>query len=147
MEDIQHAFEDAKLKEMYSKAVANISMARERNGRSEANVGLFEERLSEITRNRALATKDKMAALAQLVETIQKFGELETSMQLNGLNNYDFQQEQKEDVERADARNIAINNELESSITAMEQEPIHESGENQQMQQQPQGQPMQQPQM
>jgi len=55
-------------------------MARERHGRSEADIGLFEERLSEISRNRALATKDKMEALAKLVEVIGKYGEIETSL-------------------------------------------------------------------
>jgi len=94
---LQHAFEDAKLKELYSRATANIAMARERHGRSEADIGLFEERLSEISRNRALATKDKMEALAKLVEVIGKFGEIETSLKLNQIESFDFRQQQQED--------------------------------------------------
>ncbi len=113
---VQHAFEDAKLKELYSKATANIATARERHGRAEADIGLFEERLSEITRNRALATKDKMAALAQLVETIGKFGELETALQMNNLQGFDLMQEGKEDVEKADAKRTSMANEFMAQI-------------------------------
>ena len=34
---------NAKLQEMYSKVASNIATARERHGRSESNIGLFEE--------------------------------------------------------------------------------------------------------
>src|SRR5208337_2682693 len=44
---VEHAFEDAKLKEMYARATASLATARERHGRAEADIGLFEERLSE----------------------------------------------------------------------------------------------------
>ncbi len=106
-QNIQHAFESAKLQEMMSKATSNLATARERHGRAEADIGLFEERLSEITRNRALATKDKMAALAQLVETIQKFGEVETFLKANQLESIEDNQIQEEDVEKAHARATA----------------------------------------
>ena len=56
---VQHAFEDAKLKELYSKSTANIATAKERYGRFESNIGLLEERISEISKNRALATKSE----------------------------------------------------------------------------------------
>jgi len=105
--NIQHAFEEAKLQEIMTKAASNLATARERHGRAEADIGLFEERLSEITRNRALATKDKMAALAQLVETIQKFGEVETFLKANQLDNIEQEQIQEEDVEKAHARATA----------------------------------------
>jgi len=59
LQNIQHASEEAKLRELHSKAAANVAMAKERYGRFESNIGLLEERISEITRNRALATKDK----------------------------------------------------------------------------------------
>lgn len=129
VENFQHAIEDAKLKELYSKAVANISMARERSGRAESNIGLFEERLSEITRNRALATKDKMEALAKLIETIQKYGEIETALKQNDLQNYEYQQEAGEDREKVDAKITAESNKFLEQI-------IGELGQNQQ-----QGQP------
>lgn len=101
---LQHAFEDAKLKELYSKATANIAMARERHGRSEADIGLFEERLSEISRNRALATKDKMEALEKMIDVISKYGEIETMLKLNQIESFDYRQQQNEDREKADAK-------------------------------------------
>ena len=103
--NIQHAFEEAKLKEMYSKAVSNIARAREDHSRSESNLGLYEERLSMIERNRALSLKEKNAALASLLESMQKFGEIETSYAENQLNIDQFnmrieEEREKRDVER-----------------------------------------------
>lgn len=107
---VQHAFEDAKLKELYSKAVSNIATAKERVGRSEANVGLFEERLSEITRNRALATKDKMEALEKLVDVIAKYGEIEAALKMHDIESFNFRQESNEDREKLDAKMTAESN-------------------------------------
>lgn len=101
---IQHAFEEAKLKELMSKAAANIATARERHGRSQADIGLFEERLSEISRNRALATKDKMEALSKLMEVVEKYGQIETHLKQNELEMFDYQQIMREDREKEDAR-------------------------------------------
>ena len=114
--EVQHAFEHAKLQELMSKAVSNIATARERHGRAEADIGLFEERLSEITRNRALAMKDKMAALAQLVETIQKFGEVETFLQQNNLQSIEYGQEQNENREKVDAKMTSESNKFVEQI-------------------------------
>ena len=113
---IQHAFEDAKLKELYSKATNNIAMARERHSRSEADVGLFEERLSEISRNRALATKDKMEALEKLIDVTMRFGELETMLKQNQLNEIEGRQIQQEDREKLDAKSTAESNKFLSEI-------------------------------
>jgi len=114
--NIQHAFEESKLREMTSKAVLNIANARERHGRAESNIGLFEERLSMITKNRAMAQKEKMAALAQLVETIQKFGEVETFLKQNELDQMEGQQEQNEDREKADAKLTSESNKFLEEI-------------------------------
>lgn len=84
-DNIAHAFEDAKLKELYSKAVANIARAREDHSRSESNLGLFEERISMIERNKALSLKDKQAAMTSLLENIQKYGEIENQYAENKL--------------------------------------------------------------
>jgi hypothetical protein len=113
---IQHAFEEAKLKELYSKAMANLATARERQGRAEADIGLFEERLSEITRNRALATKDKMEALEKMVDVIAKYGEIETMLKLNQIESFDYRQEQNENREKADAKQTAASNEFLNQI-------------------------------
>lgn len=108
--------EDAKLKELYSKAAANIANARESNGRAESNIGLFEERLSEITRNRALATKDKMEALEKLIDVIAKYGEIEAALKMNELQSIEFEQEDKENHEKVDAKRTALANDFRSNI-------------------------------
>jgi hypothetical protein len=127
MQEEQHLFqtaaEDAKVKELYSRATANLAMARERHGRAESNIGLFEERLSEITKNRAMATKEKMAALAQLVETIQKFGEIETKLKQQEIESYDYNSEMMEDREKMDAKKNAESNKfVEQMMSQMQQQ-------------------------
>ncbi len=111
-QNLQHTVEDAKLKELYSRAANNLAMARERHGRAEANIGLFEERLSEITQNRALATKAKMEALEKLVDVIAKYGEIETMLKASQIESISYQQEQKEDEEKADAKRTAMANDF-----------------------------------
>lgn len=112
MQNVQGAVEEAKLKELYSKAASNVATARERHGRAEADIGLFEERLSEISNNRSMATKNKVEALAKLMEVIQKYGELESHLKMNELKSIDFQQESKEDQEKADAKRTAMSNDF-----------------------------------
>jgi len=104
-QNIQHAYEEMKMKELMAKIHNQLSQARERDSRAESNVGLFEERMSMISRNHAVASKEKMAALEQLLATIQKFGEVETFLKANQLESikYDAEEEEKdsrEDVER-----------------------------------------------
>lgn len=130
---IQDMLDDAKVKEMYSKVVANMAMARERHGREASNLGLYEERLSEITRNRALANKDKVEALSKLVETIDKFGTLETKYAQIGLETENEQAIVKEDVEKEHARNESNSNEfisqlLSGSIPGVNTQPLPDQG-------------------
>src|ERR1700733_8473657 len=113
---IAHAFEEAKLKELYSRAVSNIAMARERHGRAESNIGLFEERLSEITKNRALATKEKMEALEKLVDVIAKFGEIETMLKLHQIDQVEGDMIMDEDLEKNDAKKTAESNKFLQEI-------------------------------
>jgi len=114
--NIQHAFEEAKLKELISKSAANLATARERHGRAEADIGLFEERLSEITQNRAMATKLKMEALEKMMDVIAKFGEVETMLKENQLESIEYGQVVKEDKEKIDAKRTAMSNEFVQQI-------------------------------
>lgn len=110
--NIQHAFEEAKLKELYAKATANLATARERHGRAEADIGLFEERLSEITHNRAMATKAKMEALEKMVDVIAKYGEVETALKMSQIESFDYRQESNEDREKLDAKHTSLANDF-----------------------------------
>jgi len=116
MQNTQHAFENAKLQELMSKAASNLATARERHGRAEADIGLFEERLSEITHNRAMATKAKMEALEKMVDVIAKYGEVETMLKMHEIDSYDYKQEQSEDREKIDAKQTALSNEFVRQI-------------------------------
>jgi hypothetical protein len=138
---IQHAVEDAKLKELYSKAAANIATARERHGRAEADIGLFEERLSEITHNRAMATKAKMESLEKLVDVIAKYGEIEAALKMSEIESFDYRQESNEDREKMDAKRTSASNDFVSAILNGQQQ----MQSNGQQQMQPDSQQQMQP--
>jgi hypothetical protein len=113
---VQHAFEQAKLQELQSRATNNVAMAKERYGRFESNVGLLEERISEISKNRALSTKAKMEALEQLINVIAKYGEIETMLKMNEIQSFDFAQKGIEDMEKQQAYDEANSNEFLSKL-------------------------------
>jgi hypothetical protein len=99
--NIKHTIEEMKIKELMAKIHNQLSQARERDSRSESNVGLFEERMSMISKNHAMANKEKAEALAKLLETIQKFGELETYLQANNLDSISYDEQELEKSSRA----------------------------------------------
>lgn len=108
--NIKHAFEEVKLKELMSRTAANIARAREDHSRSESNLGLYEERLSMIERNRSMSLKEKQAALTSLLENVQRFGEIETYLKQNQLENINHgqiveEEREKQDVERRTGAN------------------------------------------
>ena len=112
MQTIQHAFEEAKLKELYARAVNSIATAKERYGRFESNIGLLEERMAEVSKNRALSTKAKMEALEKMVDVIGKYGEIETSLKMRDIDNFDYQEMAKEDQAKNEAHQDAASNEF-----------------------------------
>lgn len=101
-QNIQHTVEEMKMKELMAKIHNQLSMARERDARAESNVGLFEERISEISKNHAISTREKMDALTKMLEAIQKFGEVETMLQANNLESIKFDEEETEKKARTD---------------------------------------------
>ena len=113
---LEHAVLDGKLKELYSKAVANVATARERHGRAESNIGLFEERLSEITRNRALATKDKVEALEKMFALTREMGEHEALLAERGLERLSDKDVAEENAEKQDAKQTSIANDFIKDI-------------------------------
>jgi len=119
---VQHAFENAKLQELMTKAASNLATARERHGRAEADIGLFEERLSEITQNRAMATKAKMEALEKLVDVIAKYGEIEAALKMHQIESFDARQVHNEDREKVDAKMTAKSNEFLQQILGNQQQ-------------------------
>ncbi len=113
---VKHAFEDAKLKELYTKATNNLAMARERHSRSDSNIGLFEERLSMISKNHSMAVKEKMDATIKLLEAIQKYGEIETLLRNSEIESFDYREEANESREKLDAKKMSSANEFLAQI-------------------------------
>ncbi len=115
-QNIQHAFEEAKLKELYAKSANSIAMAKERYGRFESNVGLLEERMSEVSKNHSLSTKAKMESLEKMVDVIAKLGEVEASLKMNELQSLSDQDRAIEDSESQQAHKAAAANEFMAKI-------------------------------
>ena len=109
-QNIQHAFEEAKLKEMMSKAVSNLAQAREKQGRAESNIGLLEERLSEVSKNQSLSVKAKMESIQALMDTIAKYGEVETALKASNIETYAYQEDLRESQERMQAKESSESN-------------------------------------
>lgn len=105
---IEHAFNEAKLKDLYAKAAANIATARERHGRYEADLGLLEERLAEIGKNNALSAKSKAEAIKTLVETAQLYGQLETDMAMGQVNQLEMHEVDRESQQREEAKRSSM---------------------------------------
>lgn len=125
---IQHAFEEAKLKELYARAAANVASAKERYGRAESNLGLLEERLSEISKNQSLSTKSKMEALEKMVDVIAKYGEIETSLKMNEIERLNNEEVIREDYEREKAHKAAFTSQFMSELMGqMNMQPQQQS--------------------
>lgn len=116
IEEVQHAVEDAKLKELYSKATANIARAREDHSRSESNLGLYEERLSMIERNRAMSLSEKQKAISAMLENIQHYGVIETEYSKNKLEIENQKQRYEEELEKQDVQRRTESNKFLEQI-------------------------------
>lgn len=114
--NIQHAFEEAKLKELYAKATNQIAAAKERYGRFESNIGLLEERMAEVSKNRALSTKAKMEALEKMVEVIGKYGEIETMLKMNDIQSFEYADKAMEEQDKQEAHEQAGSDEFLSKL-------------------------------
>ena len=129
---LTHAIEEAKLKELYAKSALAIANARERHGRAESNIGLFEERLSMIGRNNAMSNKAKMEALEKLVDVTHRYGELEAHLKMNEIDSIDTQEQTKEDIAKQDAKRTSLSNDFVAQM-------LSGMGQNQEEMQQEQG--------
>lgn len=132
---IEHAFQEAKLKDLYAKATNSIAAAKERYGRFESNIGLLEERMAEVSKNRALSTKAKMEALEKMVDVIARYGEIETALKMNDIQSFDRQSSAMEDTEKDQAHEEAASNEfLAKLMSGMEMGGMQQGNQQQQAQ-------------
>jgi len=101
---LEHTKIEAEIQKLQSGSIADAALARERDGRRDSNIGLFEERLSEITQNRSMALKNKVEALHKLLEVVSLYGESEAKNQFQDLQRLNENQTEEEDREKADAK-------------------------------------------
>lgn len=128
--NLKHTVEEMKLKELMARIHNLLSQARERDSRSASNVGLFEERMAEVSKNHAISVREKMDALTKLLEAIQKFGEVETFLQSNNLQSIKFDEEEREKTARQDIESNEISKKFIEQL--MSSQPMRQgSGQNQ----------------
>lgn len=71
---------ETQLENLRASTADKLAMARERTGRTKSNIGLYDERESEVTQNRSRALKDRMDALKSLLDVMDRHGEVETNL-------------------------------------------------------------------
>lgn len=103
---------ESQMQSLTARSVSDIALSRERHGRAESNIGLFEERLSEITKNRSSALKDRVDALDKLLATTATYGEALTQKTEEDLDEMNEEQIQDEDIEKMDAKLTSDANEF-----------------------------------
>lgn len=114
---LAHTKAEAEIQDLQSRSVSNIAMARERHGRAEANIGLFEERLSEISQNRSMALKAKVEALRELCDLIAQYGQMDAMVRSGQLSLMNMQQKEDENIEKFDARIQSKANDQETNLS------------------------------
>lgn len=107
---VKQSLIEAQIQNMQAKSAAEVATARERHGRAESNIGLFEERISEISRNHALALKDKMEALQKLMEVYSIYGQSATNTNFGAIQAVGADQEMTESRDKVEARAISESN-------------------------------------
>ena len=93
---------------MMAKTAAQLAIARERHGRYEADLGLLEERLSEIGKNNSLSAKSKAEAVKVMVETAQLYGKLETDLAMKDVEKLEESEEDRESMQRDEAKRSSM---------------------------------------
>lgn len=114
--NLEHTVLQAQLQNLYAKAASELATARERHGRSESNIGLLEERLSEVSKNQSLSVKAKMEAVEKLVDVIGKYGEIETQLKMNEIESLNHQEVVRENQERDQAKRSSDANKFITAI-------------------------------
>lgn len=114
--NIEHTVQEAQLKRLMAETVSLIASAKERVGRADSNVGLLEERISEISKNESLSTKAKLEALEKMIDVVHKYGEFETAASMQEVENLNDRQDQERYQEREIAKRSSDANKFMQEI-------------------------------
>ena len=101
---LELAVMESQLENAKADTAQKIAMAKERLGRTKSNIGLFEERVSELTQNRAKAVKDKVSAVKDFLESVQLYGEIEAQNAIGQVEKMENTDREKEDAEKIKTR-------------------------------------------
>jgi hypothetical protein len=138
---LRHSVLEAQLQNLQAKSTGEIAMARERHGRAESNIGLFEERLSEITHNRSMALKAKVEALEKLVQLMQQYGPLEALQQMGNLERLNINEEISEDRAKVEAKQTSQSHAFMDALLNTNAQQQQQMSQQQQMGPQQEGVP------
>lgn len=138
----EHAVQDATLKEKYSKSAEQLARAHEAHARADSNIGLREERESEVIKNKALATKERMSALKELMDVARKYSDMEIKLKEADLQMFEAEANADADYDKEKAQREAEGNKFVAQI--MSGMMGQQGGQDQGMQQQPQQEQMMQ---
>lgn len=101
---LEHTKIESELQLTHAKAINELTWAKERDSRAKADVGLYEERLSQITQNKSISLKNKVEALKTLLEVITQHGEIQAAKSANQLEAFDSKRKEEDVLEKIDAR-------------------------------------------
>lgn len=96
---------EAQVQNLQAKSVAEVGLAHERTARQESNLGLLSERMSQISKNRASAIKDKADAIRTLLDVGTAYSNTEINQKQGIISQLENEQIIDEEVEEEDAQN------------------------------------------
>ncbi len=111
---------ESQLQGQHASTAEKLAMARERVSRTKSNVGLEHERFSELSKNHALAVKEKMGAIKEFLESVKLYGEVNTMHAAGVVEGMDKEESSKESKE------------MKKSDEAIARDPIGGQGERKQ---------------
>lgn len=94
---------EGQLQNLQANTAEKLAMARERVGRTKSNIGLEAERFSELSKNHAIAAKEKMSAVKEFLESVKLYGEVETMHGMNTVESMEDEDKAEDNVEKARA--------------------------------------------
>jgi len=107
--ELDLALMEGQLQNLQANTAEKLAFARERVGRTQSNLGLEAERFSELSKNRAIAVKEKMEATKAFLDAVRLYGEVETAHAMDEVEGEEKNEEAKETQEKEEAQKNITN--------------------------------------
>lgn len=88
----------SQLQQNQARTADYVATAKERVGRTKSNIGLQREREAEVSRNIAMAAKEKMSAVKEFLESVSLYGDIQAQhglLKVEGMVNEEKDEEEK----------------------------------------------------